>query len=134
MSFLSALVARGRDARPPAALDPGRYPTPEAYAFGLMRAAVPTDEARELLRAAVRRLEAETLAGPRPESDRSANRRAAQREAAALASRQLLREVAYVDPDPELLPPTPVPELWRPDGQPVRPLPRDPLLDGPRSG
>jgi hypothetical protein len=88
----------------PADLDPGHYLSPEAYAFGLMRAAVPTDRARELIRIAVRRYEAQE-AGESLESAtirQRSERRWAQAEANAIAGRALLRDVGYLDPEPDL--------------------------------
>ncbi len=65
MSVLGDWLARSQRERArgeqPPWLDPARYAGPESYALALAWYHVPADRARELLRAAIRRSEQETL-------------------------------------------------------------------------
>ena len=126
-------------------VDPAACSSVEDYAFQLMMAQTPTEEARELIRAALDRQRREADQDwERVQRRRQATERhEARRDAAAIAAGKLLREAGHVDPDEELEPlPAPprssgpsmlgpwVPELDRQDAT----LDHDPLFDGPVSG
>ncbi len=141
------LARRGRERahRRTPWVDPASCADVEEYAFKLMMAQTPTEEARRLIRAALARQHREAMADWEQIQRRrqAADRHDARREAAALAAQKLLREAGYVDPEeqPEPLPPLPpatgpqmlgrwVPEFDRQDAT----LDHDPLFDGPVSG
>ena len=126
-------------------VDPAACDSVETYAYRLMWAGVETEEARELIRAALdrQRREAEADWEQVQRRRQAAERYEARRDAAALAAGKLLREAGYTDPDGELepLPASPrssgpsmlgawTPELDRQDAT----MDHDPLFDGPMSG
>ena len=110
-----------------------------------MWAGTPTEEARELIRAALdrQRREAEENWEHVQRRRQAADRYEARRDAASIAAGKLLREAGYTDPDGELehLPASPrssgpsmlgpwTPELDRQDAT----MDHDPLFDRPMSG
>lgn len=84
--------------RRPNPLDPSCYRDIEEYAYALMRLAVPTDVARELLRVAVRRdaaqRQADSEAWRREQAEDLADRR---QMAAEISAARLLREAGWLD-------------------------------------
>ena len=126
-------------------VDPAACTSVEEYAYRLMWAGVETEQARELIRAALdrQRREAEADWEHVRRRRQATERYEARRDAAAIAAEKLLGEAGYTDPDRESepLPPLPpatgpqmlgrwTPELDRQDAA----LDHDPLFDGPVSG
>ncbi len=87
-------------------VDPAACSSVEDYAFQLMMAQTPTEEARRLIRAALARQRREAAAAWEHVQRRrqATERHEARRDAAALAAGKLLREAGYADPDGELEP------------------------------
>jgi hypothetical protein len=149
VSMLGAWLARRQRDRArlerTSRVDPAACSSVEDYAYRLMWAGVETEEARELIRAALDRQcrEAEADWEHVQRRRQATDRYEARREAAALAAGKLLREAGYTDLDgeSELLPPLPPatgPQMlgrWVPEFDRLDPtLDHDPLLDGPVSG
>lgn len=129
MSLLRPLLsARKPPPSFPAWADPASYGSAEEYSYALMTHAVPTDTARAAISVALRRFSQQRDAQDAADHERMrrADRREAQREGAAIASRRMLREAGWQDED-EVPEPEPVAALWTADG--LAATPTDPRYE-----